>query len=63
MRKAESCVSCFIITHGKVCLGYIQDTLSSLVEVVGFRGYIPGIVFSGFKIEKEVSGNLPKGLL
>ena len=61
MRKAESCVSC--LTHGKVCLGYIQDTLSSLVEVIGFSGYIPGIVFSGFKIEKEVSRNLPEGLL
>lgn len=53
----------FIITHGNVFLGYIQDTLSSLVEAAGFSGYIPGIVFSGPKIEEEESGELPPGLV
>lgn len=53
----------FIITHGNVCLGYVQDTLSSLVEAVGFSGYIPGIVFSGPKMEEEESGKPPPGLV
>ena len=39
--------------RGKVCFGWIRDTLSCFVQVVGLSGYILGVVYSHPKTDER----------